>query len=111
MKNHMIYNIYFLYPEPDDGFRTWCGISDIDNPSEELMKNHLVNDWEDCTCKKCKKAYEKHIKRFEEGRICEVCHSIKSKEVREKRCTKFGCPLRKKGKTKDKYKNVIRSNH
>jgi len=36
----------------------------MDNPSEECMEN-FVHNWNDCTCKKCKQAYEKNTKEFE----------------------------------------------
>jgi len=54
----------YSFFEPDDSFMTWCGISDMDNPSEELMEN-FVDNWNDCTCKKCKQSYERAITNFE----------------------------------------------
>ena len=67
MKYHMI------KPNPwhfdiDDTFRTWCGINDDMNPSEDLM-DHFVVDWKDCDCKKCKRAYEKYINNYNESKL------------------------------------------
>lgn len=53
----------YSFSEPDDSFQTWCGITDMDNPSEELMEN-FVYDWQNCTCKKCKQGYERSIEEF-----------------------------------------------
>jgi len=63
MKHHMMKPRTWHF-DIDDRFRTWCGITDMDNPSEECMEN-FVHNWNDCTCKKCKQAYEKNTKEFE----------------------------------------------
>jgi len=64
MKRHMIkWGSCFL--ESGDDFMTWCGISEWDTPSEELME-HFVYKWDDCDCKRCRAAYYRDMKRHEE---------------------------------------------
>jgi len=63
MKKHMVRPNYSFF-EPNDSFMTWCGITDMDSPSEECMENFVYN-WDECNCKKCKQAYERDIRNFE----------------------------------------------
>lgn len=52
-----------------ESFMTYCGITDMDNPSEYLVEKYLVGEFDECTCKKCKKAFEKHLREFNEKYI------------------------------------------
>ncbi len=78
MKRHMIVLNYSFF-EPDDSFRTWCGITDMDSPSEKCMDNFVYN-WKDCTCKKCKQAYKRDIKNFEK-QLRSFCSIMPNKTI------------------------------
>lgn len=46
----------------DDGFKTYCGLTDYNTKSENLTEHCLVGIHDKCTCKKCNKAYIRKMK-------------------------------------------------
>ena len=47
----------------DGSFTTFCGLTE--NNSEEVSDNTVAMD-DHCTCKTCERAYQKHLKEFNE---------------------------------------------
>lgn len=71
MKTHKVkFGGEFTINGIDDGFITYCGLSDWNVICEDLKENGLVGQDDSCTCKKCNKFYElnikKHNKEYEE---------------------------------------------
>lgn len=46
-----------------ESFTTFCGLTDWNVEDEDLIKNRLVGENDDCSCKKCNKYYEINSKR------------------------------------------------
>ena len=65
MKTHKVrYVGYDYYLGGFDGsFTTYCGISE--DCSEELSENYIVGEHDECTCKKCNRAYNKAMDKLD----------------------------------------------
>lgn len=65
MKTHKVKSNGLIIDQPHDWFNTFCGISDDNSPTEDLIENYLVGEHDECTCKICNKAYKKYYKKEE----------------------------------------------